>query len=312
MSALINPQPFPFPPHSARLSPPRLGGKKRKADEDEDASHYRTERSGSYDDSSVGDDQQMSTSPSHSPNMLNRQLGNTFRVSKKHRSNVSGRPLPLSRLLETVDTNDLKNILRTICDRHPELTGEISSYIPRPTVGSALSTLQNYESAVRAAFPYGPNHTGDYAYNRVRPPLMELLDALSDYTPNFLPPNEPQTSTSLAFLDEATNIIHRLPNWDNPLHNHSKQMAYEEITKAWILVVQEAAKRGAGIGLHSGGWDTKLAKHVEQSEGKMQAALTQMRQALGWMGEGGNNGRNQRLGGLVFNMHSPQVSVRSW
>lgn len=281
------------------------GGRKRKA-EDEDG------RFGSHDDNTYTEDEQMNTSPSNSPNVPSRVLG-PHRITKRQRFNVSGRPLPLSRLLETVDTNALRSILRSLCDRHPDLTQEVSSLVPRPTVASALSTLSSYEATVRSAFPYGGNSTGDYAYNRVRPSISELLDALSEYTPHFLPPNEAQFSTSLTFLDEATNIIHRLPTWENPVHNHSKHMAYEEMAKAWVLVVQEAAKRGAGIGLQAGGWDTKLAKHVEQSEGKMQAALTQMRQALGWMGDSGN-GRNQRLGGLGFSMHSTgvQVPVGSW
>ena len=276
------------------------GGRKRKADD------Y-----GRPDDSGYPEDEQMNTSPSHSPNAYNRPTHSQSRI-KRQRNNVSGRPLPLSRLLETVDVNALKSILQVMCDRHPELTAEVSSLVPRPTVSSALSTLNNYEASVRSAFPYGGNSTGDYAYNRVRPALMQLLDALSDYTPHFLPPNEAQASTSLTFLDEATNIIHRLPTWDNPVHNHSKNMAYEEIAKAWVLVVQEAAKRGAGIGLHTGGWDTKLGKHVEQSEGRMQAALIQMRQSVGWMGDSGNGQR--RIGGLGFNMHSTgvQVPVRSW
>ncbi|KAL0638505.1 Tethering factor for nuclear proteasome sts1 [Maublancomyces gigas] len=292
MNALINPQPFHFREPASRLSPPRFGGKKRKADEDDDS-----------------EDHQMVSSPS-SPNMLSRQAA-SHRINKRQRSDVTGRPLPLARLLETVDSNTLKAILQTICDRHPELLEEVSSLAPRPTVISALSTLNNYEAAVRAAFPYGGNSGADYAFNRVKTALNDLLDALSDYTPHFLPPNESQSTTSLTFLDDATNIIHRLPNWDNPVHNHSKNMAYEEITKAWVLVVQEAAKRGAGIQLEYGGWGSKLARHVEQSEGRMQMALIQMRQALGYSDYGKEV---NKLGGRGFNMHSSgvQVPVRSW
>lgn len=250
----------------------------------------------------------MNSSPS-SPNMLLRP-GTLHRINKRQRSDVTGRPLPLARLLETVDSNTLKAILQTVCVRHPELSEEISSLAPRPTVTSALSTLSTYEEAVREAFPYGGNSGADYAFNRVKTALNDLLDALSDYTPHFLPPNESQSATSLTFLDDATNIIHRLPNWDNPVHNHSKNVAYEEITKAWVLVVQEAAKRGAGIQLEYGGWGSTIAKHVEQSEGRMQMALVQMRQALGYSDYREVN----KLGGRGFTMHSTgvQVPVRSW
>jgi len=230
--------------------------------------------------------------------------GSNQRVHKKMKSNVQGRPLPLSRLLESVDTVTLKNILQTVCDKHPELAKEVSELAPRPTVTSALSTLISYESTYRASFPYGGNSTGEYAHNRVRPALMGLLDALSDYTPHFLPPNENQATVSLSFLDGATDIIHRLPDWENPLHNHPKQTAYEEITKAWILVIQEAAKRGAGIGLQYGGWETKLSKHNEHSGGRLDAAVSQMRQTIGWIGET-NYGRAPRSSaGFGFGMHS--------
>lgn len=232
------------------------------------------------------------------------------RNTKKMRSGVQGRPLPLSRLLETVETPTLKNMIQTLCERHPELAKEVHELAPRPSVQSALATLGHYESTYRAAFPYGGKSAGDYAYNRVRPALAEMLDALSDYTPNFLPPNENQTSVSMSFLDGATDIIHRLPTWDNPLHNYSRQTAYEEITKAWILVIQEAAKRGAGISLQYGGWENKLAKHNEMSGGRLEDAVNVMRQAVGWAD---NSSRQRQSGGIGFGMHSGTgVPVRSW
>ncbi|KAI5854420.1 Cut8 six-helix bundle-domain-containing protein [Tricharina praecox] len=293
MSALMNPQPLPLhnqSMHPTRHSPARLGGRKRKADEDHEP---RT----SYLDNDM--DLQMGASPHVAPRML-----------KKPRSNVvQGRPLPLPRLLESVDQQTLKNIIQAMCDRHPELVKEVTELAPRPTVSSALDTLRNYESTYRQAFPYGGNSTGDYAHNRVRPALMELLDALSDYTPHFLPPNESQTAVSLSFLDGATDFIHRLPEWENPLHNYPKQTAYEEITKAWILVIQEAAKRGAGISLQYGGWESKLSRHNEHSGGRMQQAVVQIRQTLGL--DEGANGRSQRSpAGFGVGMQS--VSVRTW
>jgi len=304
MSALVNSRPFPVHPPNfhARISPSRPGGRKRKADDEYDSRI-------SPDVESM--DAQMSSVPTSGN--VSRNVGTSNRVNKRIRSSVTSRPLPLPRVLETLDAPTLRTMLRTLSERHPGLTSEICSVAPRPTVASALSSLNSYEVAYQQAFPYGGNSSGDYAYNRVRPALMELLDALSDYTPHFLPPNESLAATSLSFLDGATEIIHRLPQWENPVHNHSKQLAYEEITKAWILVVQEASKRGAGISLQYGGWDVKLAKHDEQSNSKMHAALVQMREAVGWMGDSTNNGRSPRLGGLGFGVHAGfGVPVRTW
>lgn len=238
-------------------------------------------------------------------------------IAKSHkriRSAIQGRPLPLSRKLETVDPSVLINILKTLSDRHPELQDEMAELCPNPTSGTALAKLSEYERNYQEAFPFGGNPAGDYAYNRVKPALMQMLDALSDFTTAFLPPAESQASVSLGFLDAATELIHRLPNWDNPMHNMSKQTAYEEITKAWILVLQEAAKRGAGIQIHHGGWDMKLAKHNEQSGGRMDSAVIQMRNLVGWGGESSYTIRpapRQTGLGFGFGMHSGVgVSVR--
>jgi protein Cut8 len=202
---------------------------------------------------------------------------------KRPRTNTTGRPLALPRLLETLSADDMRNILRQICDRHPQVGAEVASTAPRPSVQSTLDILNKYESTLRAAFPFGGNQTSEYAYNRVRQPLADVLDALKDYTPHFLPPNESQTGTSLSFLDGVTNLIHRLPNWDSYQHNRHKADAYDEIAKAWAIVIQEAAKRGGGIQLQFGGWDQKLVKHNEMSGGKMEEAMNELRTSLGWM-----------------------------
>jgi protein Cut8 len=88
---------------------------------------------------------------------------------------------------------------------------------------------------------------------------------------------------SLSYLDGATEIIHRLPRWDTPQNNLEKDAAYEEISKAWILVIREAGKRGGGIQLQYGGWDQKLAKHNQTAGGKLQEAVNELSSSLGWM-----------------------------
>jgi len=242
-------------------------------------------------------DTRMSQSPSSSPSLPNSSLpqssSNPTRRIKRPRTNLNGRPLALPRLLETLSAEDMRNILRQVCDRHPEIGAEVASTAPRPSVQSALDILSKYESTLRAAFPFGGSQTSEYAYNRVRQQLMDVLDALKDYTPNFLPPNEAQAGTSLSFLDGVTNLIHRLPNWDSYQYNRHKAEAYEEIAKAWALVIREAAKKGGGIQLQFGGWDQKLAKHNEMSGGKMEEAMNELHTSLGWMG---NNGAAETSG----------------
>lgn len=243
------------------------GSRKRKADDDSAPSDY---------------DVRMSASPSNSPALTPRLVS---RQIKRARPNVSGRPMSLNRLLETLDKDALRSVLRSLCDRHPELGTEIVHSAPRPSVNSALQVLSDYQSALQASFPLGGNSSSDYAYNRVRQHLSSLLEALNDFTPHFLPPNETHAATSLDYLEGATEMIHRLPRWDTPQNNLDKEMAYEEIAKAWALVIREAGKRGGGIQLQYGGWDQKLMKHNQTAGGKLQEAVNELSISLGWMAQ---------------------------
>ncbi|KAH6674615.1 tethering factor for nuclear proteasome sts1 [Halenospora varia] len=252
----------------------RMTTRKRKADDD------------AFDDN-------MSISPQNSPAFQPRAMA---RPSKKSRANeVTGRPLALPRLLETLDAQSLRQVLQTICERHPQIGSEVVSSAPRPSVAATLDVLSQYQEKLREAFPFGGNSGSDYAYNRVKQPLIDLIDALTDFTPHYLPPNESQTTVSLGFLDSATKVVHDLPEWDSHSHKHHKDDAYDEISRAWALVVSEASKKGGGFQLHSGGWDQRLAKHNEQSGGRMQVAVNALGSNLGWMG--GNSGSSSSMGG---------------
>jgi protein Cut8 len=205
---------------------------------------------------------------------------------------MSGRQLALPRLLETLSAEEMRGLLKQICDRRPDVGAEVIATAPRPSVQSVLEILNRYEAALRQAFPMG-SQTSEYAYNRVRQPLAEMYDALKDYTPHFLPPNEAQVGISLDLLDEVTSLLHRLPNWESFQHNRHKAEAYEEMARAWALVVREAAKKGAGIQLQYQGWDQKLAKHNEMSGGKMEEAMNELRASLGLMGSSGGPATGQ-------------------
>lgn len=200
--------------------------------------------------------------------------GRHIRPTKKIRNNVvAGRPLNLPRLLETLDADSLRSVLQTICDRHPQIGHEVVTSAPRPSVESALGVLQRYQDRFRNAFPLGNNNANDYAYNRVSVYLKQLIEAISDFVPHYLPPNESQTTDSLQFLDAVTNIIHDIPVWESQIYRHHKDNAYDEISRAWSLVISEASKRGGGFQLHNQGWDNKVHRHNAQSGGQMQAAV---------------------------------------
>jgi len=111
---------------------------------------------------------------------------------------------------------------------------------------------------------------------------------LRDYTPTFLPPNELQPTVSLKFLDGVTNMIHRLPNWENFQHNRHKHEAYEDISRAWASVIKEAGKRGGGIQLRIGGWDQKIVKHHQTSGNRLEEAMRELHASLNWITNDGS------------------------
>jgi len=273
-----------------------MATRKRKADED-------------------GLDESMSISPQASPAFAPRTIA---RPAKKARANeVTGRPLTLPRLLETLDAESLRSVLQTICERHPQIGSEVVASAPKPSVTAAVEVLSQYQDKLREAFPFGGNPGSDYAYNRVKQQLTDLIDALTDFTPHYLPPNESTASISFNYLESATKVIHDLPEWDSQSHKHHKDNAYDEISRAWALVISEASKRAGGFQLHSWGWDQKLQKHNEQSGGRMQAAVNALGSNLGWMGSMGSGDpqsiRNQLFSNTYGNSGSTlPVRVGPW
>ena len=199
------------------------------------------------------------------------------RPSKKipARDGLQGRPLALPRLIETLEPTQLREVLQTICERHPEIEREVISKGPLPTVGSTLNLLAEYEEALQNATPYGSS-SAEYVYFRVKPSLVALIDAILDCTAQFLPPNEKNISVSLQYLDRVTEIIHRLPDWEYQHHCHHKENAYKEISAAWTIVIREATQRGGLAIIHAGGWDEKLLHHNQKSGERLELAINAM------------------------------------
>ena len=243
-----------------------MSGRKRKADEELD-------------------NERMSTSPS--PSLQNRGLPHQHRTIKRTRTHTSaGRPLPLPRLLQTLSADELRNLVQNICNERADIREAIVTKAPRPSVESTLTVLEKYEHDLREAFPLGNRPTSDYAYNRVRQNLLELIEALRDYTPYYLPPQETQTGLSLTYLDAVTNMIHRLPDCDTYQNQRHKNDAYDEIGRAWALVIREAAKTAGGFRLQLGNWDQKLVEHNQRSNGRMGEAVNELQAATGYMQNG--------------------------
>ena len=284
--------------------PSSTAGRKRKISDDDDllrpdASAHNTPN------------HHTTTSPAHrmsspSPNLSSSTLP---RPLKRPRAALAtGRPLTLPRLLETLDADGLRHTLRALIEQHPPLAQVVEKAAPRPSVPAALAVLQRYQQRLREAVPFGSHRGSDYAFNRVRPQLFQLRDALLDFAPQFLPPYEPQTAVSLAWLDGMTEVVADLPDWDSWQNAAIKVEAYEDLGRAWVVVLREAAKRAGGVMLQYEGWDRKIRKHNEVSGGKLQEVVTELDQILGWTGAGP---LQQQAGGRADEMSSIRQELLS-
>jgi protein Cut8 len=230
-----------------------------------------------------------------------------------------GRPLTVDRLLETLDKDALRSVLRSLCDRNPAIKDEVTHLSPRPSIQSTLQVLRQYYNKLMSSFPLDPNPRSDYCYDRVRPQWQALIDALTDFTPHFLPPNEQQSSTSLEYLHGVTQIIHDLPEWDTAHYNLAKRNAYEEIARAWATVIKEAGKRGGGIQLQYNGWEEKLRLHNEKSGGLMKEAYEELMAALGWLRPTNQSPQPQQQQSIrhqlfsgTYGMEQPSIRTGMW
>ncbi|KAJ1549209.1 Tethering factor for nuclear proteasome sts1, partial [Cladochytrium tenue] len=101
--------------------------------------------------------------------------------------------LPLTRILETLQKEDLLNIIEGLVAQRPGLDADVAALIPRPSVSSAVAHLQLANMKLDAAYPFsraaaGQDRSSEYAYNRVRTHLAALLELVGVYLTYFTQP----------------------------------------------------------------------------------------------------------------------------
>ncbi|KAJ3417029.1 Tethering factor for nuclear proteasome sts1 [Chytridiales sp. JEL 0842] len=161
--------------------------------------------------------------------------------------------LPLKRILETLEKDDLLQIITTLVADHPGLEGPVAALLPRPTLTSASSHIQQTAKRLDASFPYSRfgQDRSDYAFNRVRPHLLELIELVSLYLtyftePSSYPPAEAHEypSTAFGFLKIASKAAANLPTWQTDTHNlETKIGLYNLISQAWRVAIAEVSRR---------------------------------------------------------------------
>lgn len=211
-------------------------------------------------------------------NNLHSTTSSNSRMVKRKRAKLQelpSRPLPVSRLVETLDRHQLENLMVTLCQSHPALATEVSRMAgPTVTVASAHELLKSKLEAIFLGLPYKGDQQNDYAFHRVKPLVDDFLSALGDFMAHFLPPNESQIYNSLAFLEGATTYLHRLPTWSREGNNLAKFRMFKELESAWVLVFGEIMRQSNGmLSLAYESWVQKVRHLNEITDNRLEQVI---------------------------------------
>jgi protein Cut8 len=216
----------------------------------------------------------MSTSPQPHHRTLKRSRGPSSQVSQK-------RPLPVHRLLDNLEKPALVQLLSSLITRHPELATEVHAIAPKVTPQTALQAIHKLEETFHSSFPYGGDKAGEYAYSRTQASYSALLQGIADYVTHFLPPSNVNPPELLSFLDNVTEMLHRIPTFHNHIHNLARQSAFADIAVAWEVGIRYFIETNGAFSFSLGGWLARLENHASK-EDSLRSVVENAREHVPW------------------------------
>jgi len=115
---------------------------------------------------------------------------------------------------------------------------------------------------------------------------LDLKAAIIDYADHFTSSEEFPTIT-FSFLHLVTEIVHRLPEWDNRSHNEIKHDLYLKLVEYWQKATREAANKISDGKIYGqtivNEWARNLEQHNNNSNGIFQQTLNEFIEKLGWI-----------------------------
>ncbi|CAO1615417.1 unnamed protein product [Sympodiomycopsis kandeliae] len=105
------------------------------------------------------------------------------------RNNQSNEEADLGKMLASLDKPHLLSLLSSLLTQNPSLTPTIRSLLPLPTLDFVNSSLDSYETSIKAALPFeaidDSGYEGgvrpEYAWNRLRGPVAELVAGIQSW-----------------------------------------------------------------------------------------------------------------------------------
>ncbi|GMM33520.1 Sts1 protein [Saccharomycopsis crataegensis] len=195
------------------------------------------------------DEPQLYKPSSYSNNTVRNRpvITKSFNKRSKTQEHVTGRPLPLFRVIELLDKKQLSSMILGLIDEKPELNQVIYNNMAHrfdslinPSVDKSVEYLRNFlEERILAKLPYKVEPESEYCFLRVQKPLIEFYTILSDFILNYVPPREDNFVNCLKFLDEATMLVHRIPFFKiNSFNMYHYTNIYDRLVNAWWTVIR--------------------------------------------------------------------------
>ncbi|KAI9295728.1 Cut8-domain-containing protein [Neoconidiobolus thromboides FSU 785] len=209
-------------------------------------------------------------------------------IKKRYRKELVSQKT-LTYLLDSLSRDDLLEVVEKVTEANPGLRSDFLAAVPRPTIQSVSFAFSNLEKRVHESFPF--NRDGQnrdrYSFTRVRPRLIELRESMIQYADHFFTAEKDMPSMIFNFLRLATDLVHRLPNWDHEADNQFKKECYLKLVEYWNLGIEIAStkmKEGKLFGRALvTDWATDLDRHNSISNGEFVATIYLFQNKLGWV-----------------------------
>lgn len=174
---------------------------------------------------------------------------------------VTGQPLPISRLIQVLDHSALQALFLHVLAAHPHIADTVVSAAPSPSLASAVALSKQKLHHLLTNLPYKCDPSSDYLYLRIKPLLSDFLHCLSDFILHFLPPSSADLPTAIAYLDEATSLIFKVPNFTNSEFQYTRTVAFEQIANTWLAALSQVSPASCDDSSVNAKWDLlKLVK----------------------------------------------------
>lgn len=93
-------------------------------------------------------------------------------------------------------------------------------------------------------------------------------------------------SVIFSFLKLASDLGHRLPEWEHEPHNQIKKEFYEKLAQHWNHAIELAAQKMEEGKLFGQSlvteWATELQRHNQISHGAFESSIALFKNKLGW------------------------------